>query len=152
MTMRRVDLASTGFLLLEKRDTPMHVGGVNLFRLPDGVDEQEYLASVVQRLRECEEFRRPFGEYPLTRRTGQFWETDEHIDMEYHVRHSALPAPGRYRELFALASRLHGILLDRTRPLWELHVIEGLQNRQFAMYNKVHHAAVDGVGAIQITR
>ncbi|MEM6302386.1 MAG: wax ester/triacylglycerol synthase family O-acyltransferase [Pseudomonadota bacterium] len=150
--MRRVDLTSTGFLLLEKRETPMHVGGVNLFSIPKGVDKQKFLQEVVDRLRDCNEFRKPFGEYAAARRTGHFWETDEHIDMDYHVRHSALPAPGRYRELFALTSRLHTTLLDRTRPLWEIHVIEGLQNDQFALYNKIHHAAIDGIGGIQITQ
>ncbi|MEO0437702.1 MAG: wax ester/triacylglycerol synthase family O-acyltransferase [Pseudomonadota bacterium] len=150
--MRRVDLTSTGFLLLEKRETPMHVGGVNLFSYPKGVNKQSFLEDVVERLRDCRDFRKPFGEYAATRRTGQYWETDEHIDMDYHVRHSALPSPGRYRELFALTSRLHTTLLDRTRPLWEVHVIEGVLENQFAIYNKIHHAAIDGVGGIQITQ
>ncbi|MFK8041328.1 WS/DGAT/MGAT family O-acyltransferase [Congregibacter sp.] len=150
--MRRIDLASAGFLLLEKRETPMHVGGINLFTLPEGVDEQEFLTSLRTQLRENTEFRKPFGEYVVTGKTGLYWEKDEHIDMDYHVRHSALPSPGRYRELFALASRFHTTLLDRTRPLWELHLIEGLQDRQFAVYNKVHHAAIDGVGAMHITQ
>ncbi|WOJ96063.1 wax ester/triacylglycerol synthase family O-acyltransferase [Congregibacter brevis] len=150
--MRRIDLASAGFLLLEKRETPMHVGGVNLFTLPEGADEQEFLTSLRTQLRENTEFRKPFGEYVVTGKTGLYWEKDEHIDMDYHVRHSALPSPGRYRELFALASRFHTTLLDRTRPLWELHLIEGLQDRQFAVYNKVHHAAIDGVGAMHITQ
>ena len=74
------------------------------------------------------------------------------MDMDYHVRHSALPKPGRYRELFNLTSRLHGTLLERTRPLWEMHVIEGLQNRQFAVYTKTHHAAVDGARSIHISK
>ncbi|GAB5414520.1 MAG: wax ester/triacylglycerol synthase family O-acyltransferase [Congregibacter sp.] len=150
--MRRIDLASAGFLLLEKRETPMHVGGVNLFTLPEGADEQAFLAELLDQLRGCTEFRRPFGEYVSTGKTGLFWESDNQIDMDYHVRHSALPSPGRYRELFVLASRLHGALLDRTRPLWELHLIEGLQDRQFAIYNKIHHAAIDGVGAMHMTR
>jgi diacylglycerol O-acyltransferase len=150
--MRRLDLTSAGFLLLEKRETPMHVGGINLFSYPDGVDPEQFLANLIQQLREATDFRPPFGDYIVTGRTGLFWEKDEHIDMDYHVRHSALPAPGRYRELFALASRLHTTLLDRTRPLWELHVIEGLRNNQFAVYNKIHHAAIDGVNAMHITR
>lgn len=150
--MRRIDLTSAGFLLLEKRETPMHVGGINLFTLPEGVEEQTFLTALRERLRDSTDFRKPFGDYVVTGKTGLYWEKDEHIDMDYHVRHSALPAPGRYRELFALASRLHTTLLDRTRPLWELHIIEGLQNRQFAIYNKVHHAAIDGVGAMQITQ
>ncbi|MEQ8514590.1 MAG: wax ester/triacylglycerol synthase family O-acyltransferase, partial [Chromatocurvus sp.] len=150
--MRRIDLTSAGFLLLEKRETPMHVGGVNLFTLPEGADERRFLQELRDMLQSTTEFRRPFAEYPVTGRTGLFWEKDEHMDMDYHVRHSALPAPGRYRELFALASRLHTTLLDRARPLWELHLIEGLQNRQFAVYNKIHHAAIDGVGAMHVTR
>ncbi|MEP4484584.1 MAG: wax ester/triacylglycerol synthase family O-acyltransferase [Halioglobus sp.] len=149
--MRRVDLADAGFLLAEKRETPMHVGGINLFTLPDGVDEHEFMNYLGDVLSNAQDFRKPFGEYLVTRPSGMFWETDQNIDMEYHVRHSALPKPGRYRELFALASRLHGTLLDRNRPLWELHLIEGLQNRQFAVYNKIHHAAIDGVGAMHIT-
>ncbi len=150
--MRRLDLTSAGFLLMEKRETPMHVGGINLFSYPEGVNEQEFIASAMDQLQGCSELRKPFGDYVVTGKTGLFWATDQHIDMDYHVRHSALPAPGRYRELFALASRLHTTLLDRTRPLWELHVIEGLQNRQFAVYNKIHHAAIDGVGAMHITQ
>jgi diacylglycerol O-acyltransferase len=67
------------------------------------------------------------------------------------VRHSALPQPGRYRELFALVSRLHSTLLDRRRPLWEAHLIEGLQNRQFAVYTKLHHATIDGVAGARLT-
>ena len=150
--MRRIDLTSAGFLLLEKRETPMHVGGVNLFTLPEGADEQEFLSELRHQLRVSTDLRKPFGDYVVSGKTGLFWEKDEHIDMDYHVRHSALPSPGRYRELFALASRLHTTLLDRTRPLWELHIIEGLQNRQFAVYNKIHHAAIDGVGAMHITQ
>ncbi|MFT7288728.1 MAG: diacylglycerol O-acyltransferase [Halieaceae bacterium] len=150
--MRRIDLTSAGFLLLEKRETPMHVGGINLFSLPEGADEQEFLRALLEQLRGTTELRKPFGDYVVTGKTGLYWQKDEHIDMDYHVRHSALPAPGRYRDLFALASRLHTTLLDRTRPLWEMHVIEGLQGRQFAVYNKMHHAAIDGVGAMQITR
>ncbi|MEM1189516.1 MAG: wax ester/triacylglycerol synthase family O-acyltransferase [Pseudomonadota bacterium] len=150
--MKRLDLTEAGFLLLEKRETPMHVGGVNLFTLPDGIEEQAFLAEVVAELRASTDLRAPFDSYVATRKTGFFWEKDEHIDMEYHVRHSALPAPGRYRELFVLASRLHTTLLDRTRPLWEVHLIEGLQGRQFATYNKIHHAAIDGIGGMHLTQ
>ena len=150
--MRRIDLTSTGFLLLEKRETPMHVGGVNLFTLPAGASEHEFLGELRDGLRASTELRRPFGDYVVTGKTGLFWQEDEHIDLDYHVRHSALPSPGRYRELFALASRLHSTLLDRTRPLWEVHIIEGLRKRQFAVYNKIHHAAIDGMGAMHLTR
>ena len=139
------------FLLSEGRERPMHVGGLQLFRPPpdagprypaelyrDSLDHD-----VMPRLR-----RRP-------RRTmlglGPWvWEEDEHLDIEYHLRHSALPNPGRVRELLALTSRLHGTLLDRTRPLWEAHIIEGLADGRFAVYTKIHHALVDGVAAVKL--
>ena len=79
-----------------------------------------------------------------------WWETDEDVDLEYHVRPSALPAPGRVRELLALVSRLHGSLLDRHRPLWEFHLIEGLEGRRFATYTKIHHSLVDGVAGMRL--
>lgn len=154
--MRRIDTMDLGFLLMEKRQTPTHVGGLNLFTLPKGVNEQKYLAGLADILSNAQEYRRPFGEYVKTGRAGAlgplYWEKDESLDIDYHVRHSALPKPGRYRELFALVSRLHGTLLDRNRPLWEVHLIEGLQDRQFALYIKMHHAAIDGVGAMHLTQ
>ena len=150
--MRRIELSDAAFLLNERRETPMHAGGINLFTLPEGVDEGPFLAELGNILSNAAEYRKPFGEYVVTKPTGLFWELDENIDVDYHVRHSALPKPGRYRELFALASRLHSVKLDRHRPLWEIHLIEGLQNRQFAVYNKMHHAAIDGIGAMHITQ
>ena len=154
-TMRRIPIADAGFLMMEKRQTPTHVGGINLFTLPAGVNEQRFLAGVADALRNAEAYRRPFGDYVTTGRAGPlgplYWEKDDDLDIDYHVRHSALPKPGRYRELFALVSRLHSTLLDRNRPLWEIHLIEGLQNRQFALYMKMHHAAIDGVGAMHLT-
>jgi diacylglycerol O-acyltransferase len=154
--MRRIALADAGFLMMEKRQTPTHVGGINLFTLPKGVNEQRYLSGLVNVLKNADEYRRPFGEYVTTGAAGAvgplYWEEDNYLDVEYHVRHSALAKPGRYRELFALVSRLHSTLLDRTRPLWEVHLIEGLQDRQFALYMKMHHAAIDGVGAMHLTQ
>jgi WS/DGAT/MGAT family acyltransferase len=78
------------------------------------------------------------------------WSFDDDIDLEYHVRRSALPAPGRVRELLELTSRLHGTLLDRHRPLWESHLIEGLGDGRFAVYTKMHHALVDGISALRL--
>jgi diacylglycerol O-acyltransferase len=154
--MRRIDFADAAFLHIEKRETPMHVGGLNLFTLPKGVNEQKFLAGLTEVMQSAEDFRKPFGEYVTTGRAGPlgplYWERDERLDFDYHIRHSALPRPGRYRELFALVSRLHSTLMDRNRPLWEAHLIEGLPNRQFALYLKVHHAAIDGVGAMHLTQ
>ena len=154
--MRRIDLSDAAFLYAEKRETPMHVGGVSLYTLPDDVDELDFTEALQLGPTGAKDLRRPFGEFVSTGRAGPvgplYWEEDDHFDLDYHFRHSALPKPGRYRELFALVSRLHSTLLDRSRPLWELHVIEGLQNRQFAVYMKMHHAAIDGVASMQLAQ
>ena len=154
--MKRLSLIDAGFLLAEKRETPMHVAGLHLFTLPQGANEQTFLHRLADGLRSADSFQSPFGERLKVGRLGllgpAYWETDDSLDLDYHIRHSALPKPGRYRELFALVSRLHSTLLDRNRPLWEMHLIEGLQNRQFAVYSKFHHAAIDGVRSIHLTQ
>src|SRR3546814_9136282 len=76
--------------------------------------------------------------------------TDRDVDMDYHVRHHALPRPGGERELGQLVSRLHSHRLNRRRPLWECHVIEGLENHRFAIYTKIHHALADGVTTMSL--
>jgi diacylglycerol O-acyltransferase len=144
-----------GFLFGESSATPLHVGGLYLFTLPEGAEEQGHVREVLDFMRSVDEWRRPFGHrlaFPLGPAGPAYWTEDDGLDIDYHVRHSALPKPGRYRELFALASRLHQSLLDRSRPLWEAHVIEGLQNRQFALYTKVHHAAIDGVTGVRLAQ
>ena len=154
--MKKLNYVDTGFLLAETRETPMHVGGISLYTLPEGVDEQEFLHSLADNLRDLDRFLPPFGDRlktgPLGLAGPAYWEPDPVLDIDYHIRHSALPKPGRYRELFNLVSRLHGTLLDRNRPLWEMHLIEGLQDRQFATYTKTHHAAVDGARSIHLAR
>ena len=77
---------------------------------------------------------------------------DDNIDLEYHTRHYALPAPGTMQQLTTLVSRFHSTLLDRNRPLWELSIIEGLENNRFAIYFKVHHSVMDGVGAMRLLK
>lgn len=154
--MKKLSLVDKGFLLGESREMPMHVGGVALYTLPDGANEQEFLHDLAQNMRSSKKLIPPFGDRLKIGRLGlagnAHWEPDNSLDLDYHVRHSALPKPGRYRELFNLVSRLHSTLLDRNRPLWEMHLIEGLQNRQFAVYTKTHHAAIDGARSIHITR
>lgn len=153
--MRRIDMMDAAFLYVESRETPMHVGGINLFEFPEGADEQQFMQRLSNAYHSTTELRKPFGDYVSTGKLGRFgplyWDEDQDLDLDYHVRHSALPQPGRYRELFALTSRLHGTLLDRNRPLWEVHLIEGLQDRQFAVYSKLHHATIDGVAGLRLT-
>ena len=154
--MKKLSGVDKGFLLGEKREMPMHVGGVALYTLPAGANEQEFLHDLAANVRDADVLLPPFGDRLSTGRLGlagpAYWEPDPAMDMDYHVRHSALPKPGRYRELFTLVSRLHSTLLDRNRPLWEMHLIEGLPDRQFAVYTKTHHAAVDGARSIHISR
>ena len=153
--MQKIGLSDASFLYFESRETPMHVGDVKLFTFPQGSNRERFMARLGEVYRSAEEFHRPFGDYVTAGRLGylgpMYWEKDSDMDMEYHVRHSALPRPGRYRELFALVSRLHGTLLDRSRPLWEVHLIEGLQDNQFAIYTKMHHATIDGIASLRMT-
>ncbi|MDP9182196.1 MAG: wax ester/triacylglycerol synthase family O-acyltransferase [Actinomycetota bacterium] len=130
----------------------MHVGGLQLFELPEGA-EPGYVNELYRTLLGYTELR------PLARRrprdpvgtVGQlFWSEDDDVDLEYHVRLSSLPTPHRVRELLELTSRMHGTLLDRHRPLWEFHLIEGLEGNRFAAYTKIHHALVDGVAATRL--
>lgn len=154
--MHRLGPLDAGFLVAESRETPMHVGGLYLFTYPEGADAQAHLQKLLDILRSTKAWRRPFGHKLEMSRVGPIgpthWVPDDRLDVDYHVRHSALPEPGRYRELFALAGRLHQTLLDRHRPLWETHIIEGLQNRQFALYAKTHHSAIDGVSGARLAQ
>lgn len=139
------------FLLAESREHPTHVGGLQLFRAADDAPPG-YLSEAYHALLTHTEISRTMRRRPVRSATtlGQWaWEEDPDIELDYHVRLSALPSPGRVRELLELVSRLHGSLLDRHRPLWEFHLIEGLAEGRFATYVKVHHALMDGVSAVR---
>ncbi|HET7315781.1 wax ester/triacylglycerol synthase family O-acyltransferase [Salinisphaera sp.] len=149
--MSIVDPVSQIFLRLERRNQPMHVGGLQLFRVP-GNAPADYVHRLVDRARAQNTIQPPFDKR-LKYRLGQpFWTDDHGFDMEYHVRHLALPEPGAIRDLLALVSMLHGALLDRARPLWEVYVIEGVTDHRFAIYTKFHHAMMDGVSAMRVLR
>ena len=135
------------FLIQEAREHPMHVAGLQLYKRPPRA-RADYLATAYQKMLEHRDVspmfvRRP--RQPVSSVGNLFWSDDTDIDLEFHVRRSALPEPGRVRELLELVSRLHGTLLDRHRPLWEYHLIEGLADGRFATYLKSHHALADGV-------
>jgi WS/DGAT/MGAT family acyltransferase len=140
------------FLIPETREQPMHVGSLQLFQLPEGAGP-DYLTETYQQLLAVDDIAPLFRKraYRSLSTLGQWaWHEDSDIDLEHHVRHSALPTPGRIRELLALTSRLHSTLLDRQRPLWEMHLIEGLRDRRFAVYTKMHHALLDGVSGLRL--
>jgi diacylglycerol O-acyltransferase len=142
------------FLLGESREHPMHVGGLILLSPPVGGDAADVRAAFDRALDEPDADplwrRRPVRSLSTL---GQWaWEDDEHFDLSHHVRRDALPAPGGLDELWKLVSRLHGTLLNRDRPLWEMHLIEGLADGRYAVYTKIHHALADGVGAMKLLR
>ena len=121
-----IDPTSVAFLLAENRSMPMHVGGLQLFKKPEGAG-RNYTREMYEQMRDVEEIARLFLKRPHRSigTAGQYvWVEDEQFDIEFHVRHSALPKPGRVRELLDLCSRLHGQRLARERPLSPLRVIE----------------------------
>lgn len=153
----RLPMAPTDsmFLLGESPDHPMHVGGLLLFQPPEDSDATALRARFDDALRREDPAAPLWRKRPVRSVTtlGQWaWEEDPRFDLEYHVRFNALPEPGSTKELWDLVSRLHAALLDRTRPLWEMHLIEGLADGRFALYVKIHHSMADGIGAMRLLR
>lgn len=145
--LNALDLA---FLSLEKRTTPVNVAFLSVLSIPDDY-EGNYTLDLVKEL-EAQAPTAPFNQKLSSTKLSSFpsWIEDEHFDIHYHVRHSALPKPGTLQDLTELVSRLHNRLLDRDRPLWEFHLIEGLENNRFAIYLKMHHACIDGMGGVAV--
>ena len=147
-----MDPTSTAFLFAESRSQPMHVGGLQLFRKPEGAG-RSFVKDLYDEMLTYDDpaplfLRRPHRSIGTA---GQwFWTQDHQFDLEYHFRHSALPKPGRVRELLELCGRLHSTRLALERPLWEVHLIEGLRDGRVAMYTKMHHALVDGVSSMRL--
>jgi WS/DGAT/MGAT family acyltransferase len=151
--MRQVAPLDAVWLALESRDTPMHVGGLLEFTLPEDAPP-DYLQRTFERMRAVRTIPPPWNltpvEGPLLGPRLPLMRESHDVDLDYHVRHSALPHPGGQRELGVLVSRLHSNQLDMHRPLWEVHLIEGLEGNRFAMYSKTHHSLVDGVSGMRL--
>src|SRR5690554_5236945 len=152
--MKRLGTLDASWLAVESEDTPMHVGTLQIFALPEGAPET-FLRDLVNRMKEAGDVAPPWG-YKLAwsgflaRLIAPSWKIDKDIDLDYHVRQSALPRPAGERELGILVSRLHSNPLDFSRPLWECHVIEGLENNRFALYTKMHHSMIDGISGVRL--
>jgi diacylglycerol O-acyltransferase len=151
--MRQVPPLDAAWLVLESRDTPMHVGGLFEFTLPQDAPA-DYLKREFERMREAQTIPPPWNlklvEGPLVGPRMPLMREIRDVDLDYHVRHSALPHPGGQRELGILVSRLHSHQLDLHRPLWEVHLIEGLEGNRFALYSKMHHSLIDGVSGMRL--
>ncbi|WP_312324232.1 WS/DGAT/MGAT family O-acyltransferase [Acinetobacter schindleri] len=134
------------FLSLEKRQQPMHVGGLFLFQIPDNAPAT-FIQELVRDIRTSKSIPiPPFNNYL----NGLFWDEDQQFDLDHHFRHIALPKPGRIRELLTYISQEHSALIDRAKPLWTCHIIEGIEGNRFAMYFKIHHAMVDGIAGMRL--
>jgi diacylglycerol O-acyltransferase len=142
------------FLLAESKKCQMQVGGLALFSPPEGAraaDVREMFTAAVARDEVAPVWRRR-ARRSLTSLGQWGWDTGGEVDLHYHVQYSALPRPAGMAELWALVSWLHAAPLDHDRPLWEIHLIEGLADGRYAVYIKVHHALADGVRAMEMLR
>ncbi len=151
MARKLLKINDSSWLFAETVRTPMQVGMLATFAVPE--DRPTFVADLVTRWRETRQFEGPFN-YLFKKAPVPSWleVPDDEIDLDYHLRHSALPAPGSQRELGVLISRLHSAKMDRRYPLWECHVIEGLEGGKWALYIKAHHSQVDGVGGVRLLR
>lgn len=144
----RLSVLDELFLHLEGPDSHMHVGGAAIFEGPPP-DYEEVLDMVRSRLQMVPRFRQKLMTVPFG--VGRpVWVDDTHFNLEYHVRHTALPHPGDDSKLRRLTARIMSQQLDRTKPLWEIWLAEGLTNDRFALISKTHHCLVDGVSGADI--
>ena len=147
--MRPLSPLDLTFLVLERRNQPMHVGGLFLATPPEDAGP-DFIQNMVGTALESNHATPPFNLKLNSKGGVKFWVEDDEFDLEAHVYHLALPKPGRIRELLALVSKLHSSLLDRSKPLWEVYIIEGVEDGRIAVYSKIHHAMVDGVAAMRL--
>jgi diacylglycerol O-acyltransferase len=143
-TSKALSPTDSAFLWMETRNQPMHVAGLNIYTPPPGASP-DFVGELIAQWGRYLQALEPFNQRPVMHLGLWHWEADAEFELDYHLRHLALPRPGRIRELLSMVSRLHGNLIDRSRPLWEAYVIEGLPGGRFATYIKIHHALVDGV-------
>ncbi|CAD5108436.1 WS/DGAT/MGAT family O-acyltransferase [Zestomonas carbonaria] len=143
------------FLHCESAEMPLHVGSFHVLELPEGYAGDFYedvKAFIGERMHLASVFTRKLANMPFDL-SDPVWVEDEDIDLEHHIRHVTLPKPGSNRQLEQTVARLHSSLLDRSRPLWELYVIDGLRNeREVAFFVKLHHAGMDGQAGIEMGR
>jgi len=152
--MARLRGLDATFLYMETPETPMHVAGLILLDLPESYGGrlfETYRDFLIGRMSLVPILRQKLQLAPL-QLDHPSWVPDESIDFDYHIRRLVLPPPGSDAQLHETVARLHSILLDRSRPLWQFYVIEGLSGRRAALYTKLHHAMLDGNAAMLLTK
>lgn len=156
--MQKLTGLDASFLYLETSKSPMHIAGLSICKPPEGDFKpyEAFKAQIAERLHEIPAFRRVLKATPFNIDHPVWVEVDE-LDLDYHIQHMHLPAPGDAATLRTLIENLHGELLDRTRPLWRFYVIEGYEDAElgvkpgsFAIYTKSHHATIDGGSGISV--
>jgi diacylglycerol O-acyltransferase len=146
----RLSPADASFYRLENTATPMYVGSLSILRKPRaGLSYETLLATVEQRLAQIPRYRQKVREVKGAM-VRPVWLDDRDFDITYHVRRSALPSPGSDEQLHELIARLAARPLDKSRPLWEMYVVEGLSNNRIALYTKSHQALINGMTALEI--
>jgi diacylglycerol O-acyltransferase len=146
----RLSPSDASFYRLENTATPMYVGSLSILRRPRaGLSYETLLATIQQRLAQIPRYRQKVREVkvPMAR---PVWMDDPDFDIAYHVRRSALPSPGSDEQLHQLVARLAARPLDKSRPLWEMYLVEGLEKNRVALYTKSHQALINGMSALEI--
>ena len=144
----RLTALDTSFLHLEDESAHMHVASVSLFA-GETPDYEEFIAGIESRLHLVPRYRQKLAFVPFGQGRPR-WVDDPHLNLSYHVRKTALPAPGTEEQLRALAGRVLAQRLDRDKPLWEIWLVEGVEGGRFALIAKTHHALVDGISGVDI--
>src|SRR4051812_13667678 len=144
----RLTAVDASFLAQEVENAHMHVGAVLIFEGPPP-DYDDFCTQIRSRLHLVPRYRQKLAFPPFE--TGRpLWVDDPNFNLQYHVRHTALPAPGSEDQLRALAARVHSQRLDRSKPLWETWLVQGLEENRFALISKTHHALVDGISGVDL--
>ena len=144
----RLSAVDASFLVQEKQSSHMHVGAVVIFEGP-APGREEFMAHFGARLGRVPRYRQKLA-FPPLEAGRPFWVDDPSFNLDYHVRHTALPKPGSEEQLRELAGRIYSQRLDRSKPLWETWIVHGLEGGRFALISKTHHALVDGVSGVDI--
>src|SRR5262245_56025721 len=147
MPARRMSARDAGFLYLERSHTQLHIGCIAV--VDATIDRDALVARIEQRLPQLRRYAQRAMEVPLSLGHPS-WEDDPDFDVGHHVTRWGLPAPGGEGELREAVARLLAQPLDRERPLWEMHLFEGLAGGRSAIFQKVHHCMIDGMAGTQL--
>jgi diacylglycerol O-acyltransferase / wax synthase len=145
----RLSAVDASFLAQERQASHMHVGALVIFEGPPP-SREDFVAHIESRLGLVPRYRQKLA-FPRFEMGRPFWVDDPQFNIDYHVRHTALPAPGTIEQLRGLVGRIFSQCLDRSKPLWEMWLVQGLESGKFALISKTHHALVDGVSGVDLS-